>query len=137
MDDPLGNVNGHRGPDQAGSISGTPSLAPQPARPAGAGSVAEAVAALIDEAHASLSTRDLAALLLAVRRMTGSADGLMRAPDGALAPSPGRAVDAYLGAITGALARPEAGGDGIGGWLEAYLDEVAARPRGSALREAA
>jgi hypothetical protein len=91
---------------------------------------------LLDEAHASLSTQDLAALLLAVRRMTGPADGLLPARTSAPRASIGHAPAAYLGVMTRALAAGAAS-DGVGGWIEAYLDEVAARPRGSALPKAA
>jgi hypothetical protein len=99
--------------------------------PPDAASITDSIAGLLDEAHASLSTRDLAALLLAVRRMTGAPDGLLQPP----ARSPG--AEAYLAPITRALAAAAAGADDLGPWLEGYLDEVAARPRGSALREAA
>jgi hypothetical protein len=130
MEDPLGRINGHGAPMANGGG------APHDSRrtrltPPGAASITDAIAGLLDEAHASLSTRDLAALLLAVRRMTGAPDGLLRPPPR----SPG--ADAYLAAITRALAAAAAGRDDLGPWLEAYLDEVAARPRGSALREAA
>ena len=133
MDDPLGRGNGH--------LNGAHTAGGDPAGPAHALSyphvaprTRDVIADLLDEAHASLSTPELAALLLAVRRMTGPANGLL--PSAGIGPSLGPGTAGYLAAITRALATgPRL--DGLDGWLEAYLDDVAARPRGSALPKAA
>jgi hypothetical protein len=90
------------------------------------------LAALLDEAHAALPADDLAALLVSVRRITGPADGLIRPS----APRLSDAARARLDDVVRELAAAR-GTDGLGDWLRDYLDDVAARPRGSALPLAA
>lgn len=100
-----------------------------------------AVIGLIDEAHATLHTEDLADLLLRVRPLL---DELLSAnasqarewwDDGMASP----AVRVYLRPIHVAVARvvsvyAEPGRRGlVARLLHGYLDEVAARPRGSAV----
>jgi hypothetical protein len=132
MDDHLGHGNGHRNGDRA---TGRPQAGPQHALsyPQDAPTTREVIADLLDDAHASLSTQQLAALLLAVRRMTGPANGLLAAVG---RPPLEPAAAGYLRGITRALAAGP-GPDGAGRWLDGYLDDVAARPRGSALPKAA
>ena len=133
MDDPLGRGNGH---GNGGRSAGVDPVGPAHdlSYPHAAPCIRDVIVDMLDDAHASLSTQELAALLLAVRRMTGPANGLLPSPAGAPPLGPGAA--GYLGSITRALAAGP-GLDGIGAWLEAYLDDVAARPRGSALPKAA
>jgi hypothetical protein len=135
MDDPLARGNGH---GNAGRAAGRDPVGPAHdlSYPDGSPRIRDLIMDLLDEAHAALSTQDLAALLLAVRRMTGPANGLLPTPASAPRASLGRAPAGYLGPITRALAAGS-GMDGVAGWLEAYLDDVAARPRGSALPKAA
>lgn len=100
-----------------------------------------AVIGLIDEAHATLHTEDLAELLLRVRPVL---DGFLSTAasrprewwdDGIASP----AVRVYLRPIRVAVARVvsvygEAGRRGlVARLLHGYLDEVAARPRGCAV----
>jgi len=131
MDAPLGRGNGHRNGGRA--IGGTHTgPAHALSYPQDAPTTRDVIADLLDDAHASLSTQQLAALLLAVRRMTGPANGLLATAGQQLEP----AAAGYLRGITRALAAGP-GPDGAGSWLDGYLDDVAARPRGSALPKAA
>ena len=89
--------------------------------------------ALLDDAHAALSADELAALLVSVRRMTGPADGLVRPG----APGLSETARARLEPVLRELAAAPDAPDELGAWLRDYLDDLAARPRGSALPQAA
>jgi hypothetical protein len=91
------------------------------------------LAALLDDAHAALPADELAGLLVSVRRITGPADGLIRPS----APRLSDAGRARLEPVVRELAAAPGTPDGFGSWLRDYLDDVAARPRGSALPHAA
>ena len=91
------------------------------------------LAALLDEAHEALPADELAALLVSVRRMTGPADDLLRRG----APALSWGARAHLDPVVRELAAAPGAPDGLGAWLRDYLDDLAARPRGSALRRAA
>jgi hypothetical protein len=120
MSSPLANGNGS-------------SAAPQPPAP----SARARLEALLDEAHAGLPSDQLAALLFAVGRMTDSPDRLLAAAAAGPAPVLGSEARSYLGPITHALTALGGGADDREPWIEGYLDELAARPRGSALAPAA
>jgi hypothetical protein len=99
--------------------------------------VQDRLARLLDNAHEALSAHELAGLLLAVERIIGSPDRLLRAHDGPV-PSLAPAVRAaHLDPVVQELAGSAGAPDGLGTWLRDYLDELAARPRGSALGRAA
>lgn len=88
---------------------------------------------LLNAAHATLPSEDLAALLLAVRAMIAPPERLVA--DGGLSRSRERLSPSArrpLGAIIPALAQASSRSDGSE-WLDEYLDELAARPRGSAI----
>jgi hypothetical protein len=88
----------------------------------------EALEALLDEAHAALPSDQLAALLLAVRRMTDSPDRLVAGAAAGHFPALGREARSYLGPITRALTALGGGVESPQPWLfEGYLDELAAR----------
>jgi hypothetical protein len=88
---------------------------------------------LLDGAHEALPADQLAAVLVSVRRMTGPAGDLLRRGAPALSP----AARAHLEPVVRELAAAPGAPDELGAWLRDYLDELAARPRGSALPRAA
>ena len=100
-----------------------------------------AVIALIDEAHESLRTDDLAYFLLRVRPVLSSLlTGPVPRPEQARAgDTSSPAVGVFLGPIFAGVVRVATicGEDTrralVGHLLLAYVDEVAARPRGSAV----
>ena len=92
------------------------------------------LAALLDEAHEALAADELAAVLVSLRRMTGPVDDLLRRA----VPAPSGRARAHLDPVVRELAAaPPGAPDGLGAWLRDYLDDLAARPRGSAVRRAA
>jgi hypothetical protein len=109
------------------------------------GNPAELIEHLLDEAHSDLDPADLAELLSAVRTVIAPlrrgmalavTPAVPRFPDGAAA-SPIRRyltpvrVAATLSAFT--LAPGEGGPPAAHARIDAYIDEVAARPRGAAV----
>jgi hypothetical protein len=100
-----------------------------------------AVIALIDEAHESLQTADLADFLLRVRPMLSTllAAPMPRPPRPQADDTPSPAVGVYLGPIFAGVVRVATiyGDDTrralVGRLLLAYVEEVAARPRGCAV----
>ena len=98
------------------------------------------VAALLDAAHAELPTPELAEVLIALKepadqlvvaeRPAGEAPRSLSPPAMAVALPIRRLLD------QAGSANPPEGRCLLGGWLVGYLDEVAARPRGAALRAA-
>ena len=88
------------------------------------------IRALLDAAHEALPAHELAALLVGVRRITGPLGGLLRPVAPALPPG-GRA--AHMDPLLRELAAAGGAADELGPWLLDYLDDLAARPRGSAL----
>jgi len=90
------------------------------------------IRALLDAAHEALPADELAALLVGVRRITGPLGGLLRPVAPALSPA---ARAAHMDPLLRELAAAGAADD-LGIWLHDYLDDLAARPRGSALSPA-
>jgi hypothetical protein len=100
-----------------------------------------AVVSLIDEAHESLQTDDLADFLLRVRPIVSTllTDPVPQLRGARADAGPSPAVSVYLGPISAGVVRVNAiyGEDTrralVGRLLLAYVDEVAARPRGCAV----
>lgn len=88
---------------------------------------------LLDAAHEALPADELAALLVGVRRITGPIGGLLRPVAPALSPA---ARAAHMDPLLRELAAAPDAADELGPWLQDYLDDLAARPRGSALTPA-
>jgi hypothetical protein len=92
--------------------------------------------ALLDDAHRTLEARDLAGLLLAVRRLVVPAELWAEVPL-PMAPSLSPAARACLRLVERICFSPLAPRDALrgtelGAWLDAYVHEVAARPKGAA-----
>lgn len=104
-----------------------------------------AVISLIDEAHESLHTGDLADFLLRVRPILSTllTDPAPHLRDARANGGPSPAVSVYLGPISAGVVRVTGiyGEDArralVGRLLLAYVDEVAARPRSCAVPVAA
>lgn len=91
------------------------------------------IRALLDAAHEALPADELAALLVGVRRITGPLGGLLRPVAPALSPA---VRAAHMDPLLRELAAASGAADDLGAWLHDYLDDLAARPRGSALTAA-
>ena len=118
-------------------------VSPPPGVPTTSEALSEA-AALLDEAHRTLAAQDLAALLLEVRRLIASLGSGSTPPPLARTlplrhPALSPASRVYLrpiAAVLTSLPAPRSPSDPYGP-LDAYLDELAVRPKGSALPEPA